>query len=236
MKEEQPKQSLTLTLPTTVTLPTVLLIAAITGAVGYAIGSANTTPAAQIAAVPATPAHPVADPNSMDPSAGEQLPVGHPAVSGMAAMNDLPAATPTTLKWTPPPRWQVAPNTSSMRLATYKIPHAAGDTEDAEMSVTQVGGGVDANIDRWIGQFGDEGGKNVKKTKRTVGGLTVQIVEIQGKFTNGMDQSGAKANWALLGAIVETPDMPHFFKMTGPSKTVLGARAELDALVDTLKN
>ncbi|PMW89608.1 hypothetical protein C1X59_30325, partial [Pseudomonas sp. FW215-R2] len=84
-------------------------------------------------------------------------------------MNDLPAVTATTLKWTPPARWVVAPNTSSMRIATYKIPHAPGDTEDAEMSVTQVGGGVDANIDRWIGQFGDEGGKNVKKTKRTVG-------------------------------------------------------------------
>ena len=70
MKEEQPKQGVTLTLPTTVTLPTVLLIAAITGAVGYAIGSANTAPA-QIVAAPATPAHPVADPNSTNDPSGE---------------------------------------------------------------------------------------------------------------------------------------------------------------------
>ncbi len=228
MKQLKP-QAGTLTLPTTVTLPTVLLIAAITGAVGYAIGSANTPPAAPPIAV----ARPTAEPAATE--APEALPLGHPTVSGVGAQSDLPPAAPTTLKWTAPARWQVAPNTSSMRLATYKIPRAAGDTEDAEMSVTHVGGGAEANIDRWIGQFGEDGPKNVKRTKRIVAGLTVQIVEIEGKF-GGMDQASNKPNWALLGAVVETPDMPHFFKMTGPSKTVLAARAELDTMVGTLKD
>lgn len=39
---------------------------------------------------------------------------------------------------------------------------------------------------------------------------------------------------ALLGAIVSTPDMPQFFKLTGPAKTVLTARGELEAMIGSL--
>ena len=212
----------------TVTLPTALLIAAITGAAGFAIGTATSSTSTQ---APPPQARPTPDPTA-EATMGEALPVGHPAVSG-AATSDTP--TEGALVWTPPPRWQAVPSTSSMRLATYKIPRAPGDTDDAELSVTHVGGSIDANIDRWVGQFDAVGQKTAKRTRRTVAGLSVTIVEIQGTYSGGMDPSGPKAGWALLGAIVETPGMPYFFKMTGPAKTVAAARAELDTMLGTLK-
>jgi hypothetical protein len=122
-----------------------------------------------------------------------------------------------------------------MRLATYRIPHAPGDTADAELSITQAGGSAEANAQRWIGQFDEAGQKTAKRTARKVGSLDVLVVEVQGSFAGGMSREGeTQPGWALLGAIVSTPGMPHFFKITGPAKSVIAARAEFDGLLNTL--
>ena len=231
----------------TLSLPSAVLLAAVTGAVGYAIGSA--TGAASHASTVSTDRTPLA---TTDPEMGEALPMGHPALSGEGTA-DLPPGHPavnggnappspmgdpgtSTLHWTAPARWVVAPKTSSMRLATYKVPRAPRDPEDAEVSGTQVGGSLEANIDRWMGQFDAAARNGVKRTQRTVHGLSVVIVEIHGTYSSGMDPSADRAHWALLAAIIETPGMPHFFKITGPEKTVTSARSELDEMLGTLKS
>jgi hypothetical protein len=124
-----------------------------------------------------------------------------------------------------------------MRKATYKIPKVGADPEDAELSVTQVGGGVEANIKRWQGQF--EGAPALKVSDRTVGSLKVSIVEGHGTFTGGGMPGGppaeAKKDWALLGAIVASVDPPYFFKLTGPEKTLAAARDDFDRFVGSLR-
>jgi len=45
----------------------------------------------------------------------------------------------------------------------------------------------------------------------------------------------AHDDYALLGAIVETPGGPWFFKMTGPRATVEAARRGFDDLVDSFQ-
>jgi hypothetical protein len=146
-----------------------------------------------------------------------------------------PGAARSSLVWTAPARWQSVPNASTMRLATYRVPRAPGDTEDAELSIMQAGGSVDANVQRWVGQFDAAGQKTAKTSKRKVGALEVTIVEVQGTYSGAMGKEPSSGvGWALLGAIVSTPDMPHFFKLTGPAKTVLAARSELDAMIGSL--
>lgn len=104
--------------------------------------------------------------------------------------------------------------------------------------MSQAGGSVDANVDRWIGQFGADANKTAKRTKKKIAGFDVTVVEVEGTFAGGMmgmkSDRGPSEGWALLGAIVETPGMPHFFKMTGPAKSVRAARAELDELLASL--
>jgi hypothetical protein len=111
-----------------------------------------------------------------------------------------------------------------------------GDTEGAELSVMRAGGTTDANIERWVGQMQSAG--EAKKVEKTVRGLKVTVVEISGTFTGGGmtgAQAASHANWTLLGAIVETKDgSPYFFKMTGASATVRGARPAFDAMIDSL--
>ena len=172
---------------------------------------------------------------------GAGLPAGHPHVDPMdpaaaqMAPTDLPAAAPSSLEWKAPARWQVAPNPSSMRLATYRVPRAAGDAEDAELAISQAGGSVEANAVRWIGQFDAAGQKTAKRSTLKVGALEIAIVEAQGNYSDGMGaEPRSGSDRALLGAIVSTRGMPHFFKLTGPARSVLAARTEFNAMIASL--
>lgn len=160
-----------------------------------------------------------------------------PGPGARAAAPSGPAASAAEVTWEAPAAWVKGENPSPMRKATYRVPRAAGDPEDAELSVSQAGGSLEMNIARWAGQLGKKSGE-VKRDKKRVAGLDVTIVEIHGDY-GGMAAPGAppqekKNGYALLGAIVETSP-PTFFKMTGPDKTVSAARADFDRFIDGLK-
>lgn len=144
------------------------------------------------------------------------------------------ANAPMDIAWDAPPSFEKSENKSAMRKATYKIKAAAGDADDAELSVTQAGGGVQANVKRWSGQFDNA---DPTLTPKTVNGIKVTMVELKGTYA-GMSASGAaagaKPGYMLLGAIVET-HVPTFFKLTGPEKTVKAARADFEKLVDSIR-
>jgi hypothetical protein len=213
-----------------VSLPTLLVITAMASAAAFALGR-STGPQTVMRAEPATAPMPE-PPTEAPPLAGTVLPAGHPPVDPNAGL--APAASAeSNLAWTVPPSWEVLPNTSSMRIATYRPPRAPGDTADTDVSVTQAGGAITANADRWLGQFDAEGRKTAKKTTKTIAGLEVTIVEVEGTFSGGMG-GRTESGWALLGAIVATPGMPHFFKMTGPKKTVTAARKDFDAMLASM--
>ncbi len=126
-----------------------------------------------------------------------------------------------------------------MRKATYKIPAQTGDTEQPELAISVAGGGIDANIDRWVQQFGEGAKATLDKRTRKIGEYEVTIVELKGTYQGnsmpGAPQTGPKTNYALLGAIVPVgPDARWFFKMIGPAKSVSAARTDFDALLGSL--
>ncbi|MFO0638361.1 MAG: hypothetical protein U0183_04055 [Polyangiaceae bacterium] len=171
-----------------------------------------------------------------------------PAPKAAEAAKSLPSASASTppteppkaageLAWDAPASFATVPNASPMRKATYKIAKASGDTEDAELSVIVAGGGVEANVARWAGQFQEK--PTPKRQDRKVGPLAVTIVELDGTFTGGgmpgMAPAAPKAKWKMLAAIVESGGEATFFKLTGPAATVAAARKDFDALVASLR-
>jgi hypothetical protein len=73
-----------------------------------------------------------------------------------------------------------------MRAATYIVPPAKGDTDGGECAVfTNIGGGVQANIDRWIGQFDQADAAKAKQKKETINGFPVTLVDLTGTFAGG---------------------------------------------------
>jgi hypothetical protein len=216
----------------------------IVGAVlGVAATAAYYRAGADTSAAPTTLPAPPLEGHQDDPSGGSVLPPNHPPIGagsamghgggmggpgmaggGMAAEDDAPS-----ISWKLPDGWQVMPNTSSMRLATYKV---TGKDGDADVSVTRAGGDTDSNIQRWVDQFG--GTAKPVKTEKKVAGYKVTVVELTGTYAGGGmgGPSDTKSNWALMGAIIETPGAATFFKMNGPESTVTGARASFNKLVD----
>jgi hypothetical protein len=175
------------------------------------------------------------------------LPPDHPPTgdsSAAAASDSSGVMTPggsggsSAVKWTTPARWQAGPP-KDMRMATYMIPAASGDSEDAECAVfTNIGGGVQANIDRWVGQFEKTDGPPIQKQAQ-INGLIVTTVDVSGTFKGGgpmMGQTGApKTGYRLLGAIAAGPGGEVFFKLTGPGKTVTAAQGEFQTMLKSLK-
>ncbi len=150
------------------------------------------------------------------------------------------------ISWTPPATWKNASD-KPMRAATYTVPSAAGDKDPGECAVYYFGpgqgGSVQANIDRWVGQFQQPDGKpskNVAKTtNRTIHGLNVTTVDVTGTY-GGMGgpmaaTHSSKPGYRMLAAIVEGPQGAVFFKFTAPTKTLSARQAEFEKLLDSLK-
>jgi hypothetical protein len=171
-----------------------------------------------------------------------------PAPSALLAPATPPAAgpaasagAPVALTWEDPPAWKRMPGTSAMRKATYHLPRAAGDSADPELAVFYFGpgqgGGIDANIERWIKQFPDTKSSAVRREDFDANGLRVHTVEIEkGTFISGMPgDTQAKTGYGLLGGIVEAPSGAYFFKVTGPAASVKAARADFRKLLSSVK-
>jgi len=147
------------------------------------------------------------------------------------------------LDWTAPGGWKAGPE-RPMRAATYLVPPASGDTDGAECAIfLNIGGGVQANIDRWIGQFSQPDGSpsagRAKQRRETINGLGVSFVELNGTFNSGgMGMGGPttpRPGYRLLGAIVESTNGEVFFKLTGPEKTVNAAAKDFQSLIRSIR-
>jgi hypothetical protein len=144
------------------------------------------------------------------------------------------------LRWTAPAGWKSEP-ARSMRAATYTIAPATGDKTGAECAVyffgAGQGGSVDANIDRWKGQFegGDGRAAKAQVAKRTIRGLTMTTIDTSGEYLGmGGPMGGAPtaaAGYRMLGAIVEGPSGNVFVKFTGPEKTIAANQQKFEQLL-----
>jgi hypothetical protein len=135
-------------------------------------------------------------------------------------------ASPVPSAWTP------TQPSSTMRVAQFSLPAAAG-AEAGELAAfffrTGQGGSHEANIERWTSQFATADGKPVApKISTSKGGdFTVTLVELQGTYARGVGMGpvgDAKPDQTLLVALVETPIGRITLQTYGPSKTIAAQR------------
>lgn len=146
-----------------------------------------------------------------------------------------------------PKEWIPEPPHNPMRKAQFKWPGVDGQ-EAGEMAVfffPGTGGSVEANLDRWYGQFlqpdGSETRSKVQTNKLEANGLPVTVVYVTGTYKkpkNPMMMGGPVdevPGYAMKAAIVETANGPWFFKAVGPQKTMEHWNASFDEFVKTFK-
>ncbi|HVT30558.1 MAG TPA: hypothetical protein VHE81_21290 [Lacipirellulaceae bacterium] len=123
---------------------------------------------------------------------------------------------------TAPAVWTQKPTSSSFIAAEFTLPRAKGDDADGRLTVSTAGGSVDANIDRWKGQFQPKP-TAAKQDVVDVAGLQVTIVDLSGEYD---DQRGPFApavkrpGYRMIGAVIPVNGQLYFVKATGPEKTI----------------
>jgi hypothetical protein len=180
------------------------------------------------------------------PTPAADLPQGHPPLpQAGAALPGAPVRFASVeefgkvgaLTWTAPAGWEARLPSSSMRLAEYVIPGEAGP---GELTIFYFGpgggGGVDANIARWIGQFATPEGQPVQGNRTTrEGAVKIYLVEAQGTFNPGMAGSGPpRDQYKLLGAIAESSVGLYFFKLVGPQVTISANSDAFETFIQSL--
>ena len=134
-----------------------------------------------------------------------------------------------------PKSWKQSDATLPMRLATFEVPASEGDKENGEFVVYSFpggGGGVDANIGRWVGQFGVEGREAVVRQGKA-GESEYFIANISGTYMKPdgppiLRKTKETPGYRMISVILDLEAKGvYFLKLTGPDATVA---AQLDAV------
>ena len=143
-----------------------------------------------------------------------------------------------------PAGWAENPSTSSMRAAQFTLPAPGGG--DAEVVVYHFGetgaGSVQANIDRWVGQFQQADGKPsseaAKIEKAQYAGQEASVVSVSGRYVAPAMPGGQaqdKPDQALVAAIVPSPKGPYYFRLIGSKAAVAAQEGAFRQALTSLK-
>ena len=187
----------------------------------------------------------LANKNPTPPPRGARLRLAPPLLLAlcMALTGQAAAAEAGGLRFDPPAGWQ--PQPKPMRTANFVVPGAGGDGECAVYYFGPgQGGGIEANIQRWLGQFLGADGRplqaaDAKRAERTVNGIAVTVLDVAGTYLFKpfpmARQAVEKPGYRMLAAIAAGPDAPIFFKLTAPAKTAAAAEAAFHGMIDSLR-
>ena len=152
------------------------------------------------------------------------------------------------LSFAVPAGWVVERPTSSMRKAQLRLPGTV-DAGDAELVIfnfghtPEAGGSVEANFERWCGQFTQaDGGDTASLAPRKqteIAGMAVHSIDIGGRYVAAM-RPGApemhdKPGHRMLGSVIITPEGKYFLKLLGPQQTVQAHAEAYDSFLLSLK-
>lgn len=154
----------------------------------------------------------------------------------------LMAESAAGLKWMDPAGW-VSQRSAPFRVVTYSVPAVPG-SEKPECIVyffgPGQGGSVEANLDRWKGQFSQNGKPaEAKVAHRTVHGVRVTTIDLTGTYTATGGQvkegQGPLPKYRMLAAIAEGAGGNIFIRFIGPEKTVTAGLAKYEQLLASLQ-
>ena len=149
------------------------------------------------------------------------------------------------LTLTAPEKWERQKPSSNIVEHEFSVPASDGDENPGRITVMGAGGSVQANVDRWIGQFTQPDGSNTKDRAKDktikVGGREVHIIDISGTYK---DQRGPfsqapaveREKYRMLAAIITDKQLGNYFvKFYGPQQTVADHEKAFMSMIDSLK-
>jgi hypothetical protein len=140
-----------------------------------------------------------------------------------------------------PTDWKPVDAGSSMRLAQWSY-GAKSEVVIFYFGAGQ-GGSVEANLERWYGQFQQPDGGSTrdraKVTKSKAGELSITRVDVGGTYNAPVRPGAAERrnepDYRMLAAVVEGPSGPWFLRFLGPAKEVEAGSGSFDAFLRSLR-
>jgi hypothetical protein len=134
--------------------------------------------------------------------------------------------------WVTPEGWAEVPATQ-FRPVNLR---PAGDPK-AECYVTQLGGGITENVNRWRGQMGQppvDDAAIAALPKKPLMGAEAYYVEVEGNYT-GMSGDQNNPDFKMIGLILPLGGTSVFVKFTGPKALVEQELPKFDAFCASIR-
>jgi len=155
-------------------------------------------------------------------------------MSTLALVVFLGLAAPSRLAYEVPKDWKAVETSSSMRLAQWS--YGAKSEIVVFYFGEGQGGSIEANLDRWYGQFQQTNGgptrERAKVTKSKAGELTITRVDVEGTYAAPVRPGSAERHnepgYRMIAAVVEGPSGPWFIRFLGPAKEVSAGETSID--------
>jgi hypothetical protein len=132
------------------------------------------------------------------------------------------------LELTVPEGWRSEPPESSMRAAQLVVP---GDDGAGQLTVFHFGagggGGVDANLDRWLSQVVADPGADPHRQVFESAGSRIHFLDASGTVKAsrvGSFPAKDEPGWRLFGAVIEAEGGPWYLRLVGPRATLAAQR------------
>lgn len=145
------------------------------------------------------------------------------------------------LALTAPAEWTVKKPRTRIVAHEFAIPAAEGDAAGGRLTIMGAGGSIQANIDRWKGQFTAPDKKHPDKvSKKEIAGQQVHLVELAGTFQDRpggpFGPSVERKGYRMMAAIVVTEGKGNYFvKLYGPAKTITKAEGQFRGFIESLQ-
>ena len=135
--------------------------------------------------------------------------------------------------FTLPDGWQqveLTPEQQGFVDARFEID---GYGDDVRLTMSTTSGGVEANVERWLGQFQQSPDAVPKQDPLEVNGMTVTWVDVSGEY-RGMGGS-PQAGWRMLAAAFHGAPRDFYVKLTGPEAALAELETPFRAFIESAR-
>ena len=156
-----------------------------------------------------------------------------PGASSSQAKTEPYEASVGGFKFMVPADWKEQPPKSQFVLGEFLL---TGEGGPARLTLSSAGGGLEANVERWQGQFSrGPNDPEPHQSEITFDGQKGTLVELSGTYADMLSGGNPSKNWRMLGVAVPLGPTNFFVKLTGPQITVTAQRDAFVKFVESAK-
>lgn len=104
---------------------------------------------------------------------------------------------------------------------------------DIEITLTSMGGGIDANLNRWAQQMRQDPGDSPQESVITLDGVEAKMIDVRGIYNSRVGNQTVAKNSRLIGIALPIRPSEFYVRLVGPRDAVAGYYDDFRAFLKT---